>query len=239
MIDGKRILVVPSKNMKAVDSFLSSKGIPCPYVQISDPQGQQTVAQLEAWALINNDLLNASHFLQLLLQRKEDHPEVGYMTNDGLPDDITGQSLLYSAIITYAKTFNESRNRQIRLNPKLISTYTPTIMATHKSMIQMRNKYIAHGDESVYEQASVRIALSPDLSQKGIVSVYYATYSTATIARDDLESYLNVIILATDYVKSKIASSFDLIRSKIESYSLDELYKNATFPPEQSRRSKR
>lgn len=238
MKNGKRQLLSIPKEAKSVDGFLQVNGILCPYVGITDnkEKNENTVGELSSWALIQNDLLNVIGAFKLLLEIYSSSQNANFITDDHDPRNITNQSLLFSAIVAYGKCFHNSRGRIVKkIHPEQVYEFDARARKIHSELMNMRDKFVAHGDASPFEDAIVRVALNPDLKNKSILKVYFLTISSAGLHSDQIEDFLYAANVAYRFVEDKINKCFDELRLQMKEIPIETLYENATFADQLSR----
>ena len=143
-----------TKEIVSIDQVMRVKGIPCPYVGIEGDE----VKRLSSWLLIDNDLHKAREALSLFFKLESRIPgDKNIIFDDGNIQSVVTTNLFISAIVTYGKCFNEARGRTVRLNANEVLGQGSKTFSTHKLMIELRNKYVAHGDKSEHEEVVVRV----------------------------------------------------------------------------------
>ena len=132
-----------------------------------------------------------------------------------------------------AKVFTKSRGRAIKnIYPEQVYKHDAKARKIHSELMDMRHRFVAHGDTSPYEDALVRVALNPDLKNKSIMKIYFLTGSAAGFHSDQLQDFLYTANVAYGYVEDKITKCFEVLRSQMEEFSIETLYENATFADE-------
>jgi hypothetical protein len=211
--------------------FLSVGEIKLPYTKLDKEIPE--VKELSSWVRIQNDLEKAKRALLRILEinNSVDLTNSPILSDSSDPQSIEQEALFISAIVTYGKCFNEGKGRVVRLKHTQVLRGThETQVAVHKEMIRIRNKYIAHGDLSQHEQVSVRVALSPNLENKGVMTSYYAKTLTAGLSTDDTNKYIHVIEIYEKFVEENVDKCLKMIRHVAGSLDIDDLYKDAVFP---------
>jgi len=126
------------------DSRFFWKGKLCSYKILTGPIAKRR----EALALIYEDLCNCEEYL---CQMTIENPRLV-------------QSALYkSFIITYGKCFVKGKSRGMSLEEShIFSNAEEKIKDIHKSVMETRNKFVAHSDSSIMHQAEICVIYPPD-----------------------------------------------------------------------------
>lgn len=218
------------KGTARIEQFLKINQIPLPFAKINEQVDE--VKELSSWALIQNDLEKAKRALVRILDTANSADDLR-LFDPMNPECIEQESLFIASIITYGKCFAEARGRSVRLNYKSVlkGKYANKI-DVHKEMIEVRNKYIAHGDSSPYEYIAVNAALSPQLDQKGIATVYFSKFSTAGLTPAAASKFIEVIEIFEEFVEKNVSDCLKKVRRIVEQAPIDDVYQYAIFPPE-------
>jgi hypothetical protein len=212
-----------------IEQFFTINQILLPFVNISSEQ--EEVKELSSWALIQNDLQKAKRALVRILATANSAGDL--RSFDPMDSEcIEQESLFIAFIITYGKCFAEGRGRSVRLNYKsVLKGKHANKIAAHKEIIEIRNKYIAHGDSSPYEYVAVKAALIPQLDQKEIVTVYFSKFSTSGLNLDAASKFIEVIEIFEEFVEENVSKCLKEVRRIVEQVPIDDVYQYAVFPP--------
>jgi len=208
----KKQALTLSSEVESIDAVYTHKGVVCPFVI---PQGTEVV-ELESWALIRNDLNCALESFKFI-------NEVQF----GDQSETIKRSLLFAAIISYAKPFSEGRGRVCRLRKDDVFSGKGEYKSIHNQIIKLRNKYVAHGDKTKLEQAMIRVALSPNTDQKEVLDIYHMVVSTAGLETNTIENYVAVTGYVLDFVKEKVANLNAYVSQEARKQDIEYLYENS------------
>lgn len=224
--NGEHKYLQVTKETVCIEQVMRTKGIPCPYVGIEGDE----VTRLSSWLLIDNDLYKAREAFSLLLKLENRIPgDKNIFFDDGNIQSVVTTNLFISAIVTYGKCFNEARGRTVRLSANEVLGHGSKNFLTHKLMIELRNKYVAHGDKSKHEEVVVRVALNPDLNEKRVQTVYNLTLCTAGLALEQIADFINTIDVFKKYIETKISECYKDINDGLKDIPIETLYAEATF----------
>lgn len=80
-------------------------------------------------------------------------------------------NIFCSSIITYRKCFSDNKGRHAKLEKQRdLRGASQCQLNIHKMLIELGNKYIAHADNTLYEQSSVALALDDHKKAIGIIA---------------------------------------------------------------------
>lgn len=224
--NGDRKFFEVPKEVASVDAVMRVKKVPCHYVEI---EGEE-VQELSSWLLIQHDLRKVIDTFEMILKLEEPESDRIIVADQTDPRGIVKTSLFSSAIITYGKCFNEARGRVVRLRVgDIFGRQHRNALKTHKEMISIRNKYVAHGDKSHHEEVIVRVALNPDLGDKKIITTYYFVKSTTVLGSEKIKEFLDVVYILEEFVKARVSDSLDKIRPQLREMPIETLYEKATY----------
>ncbi|RZK59010.1 MAG: hypothetical protein EOO91_06405 [Pedobacter sp.] len=111
---------------------------------------EQLTKKLKSFMLIREDLSFVTQVTEQLISLKESLN----------PNDIIEFALWQSIIITYGKCFTDNKAGMSKLEKSLFEKYDKKYQEIHDHLMLLRHSYIAHRDDTVYEQAMVFIKVS-------------------------------------------------------------------------------
>jgi len=150
-------------------SFFYDNGEPIRQFVIETTLGKR----LAAYHLIEKDLNSALAGFKYLIDR-EDNNSLDVLS--GLkdvenPEFIVTKSLLQAAIVTYGKCFANSsgnkkksnvKSRGVKLERKLLESFSSKHQETHDLIMNLRNDYVAHGGVNELELSYTYVLVMPD-----------------------------------------------------------------------------
>jgi hypothetical protein len=104
-------------------------------------------------------------------------------------DQVTVDSCWATAIVMYARCFSNDRRRN-DIKVALRNGVDTTTSKSHRRIIDLRNKYIAHSD-NIFEQTQVQILLSP-LEPPEIITIAAFSIRTDALNLETLEEFLKL-----------------------------------------------
>jgi len=153
------------------------------------------------WTYIFIQLKEAESFLELAINNNKDKTELS------LENMYLEQALFRSFVITYAKCFSSSGQGRLTLDKKDIFKNKPDILTTHVKIIEVRNKFVAHSDES-----GIDIAVLGVKETKSKILIKH-TY-TISQSSDEYDLFLKVIKVALEAVIAKSNKALDSIQKR-------------------------
>lgn len=143
--------------------------------------------------------------------------------DDLLPLD----SMVIDIVISYAKCFDTSKNKEgkesrrlIRLNRHFLRNIDKSALKLHDELIDFRDKFVAHAGVSVFENFEYRIGLD----EKGTTGIIHGDNYRAI--RNPLTKFENMEVLLTEVLKEvntkrealleKVQEELDAISSRPE-----------------------
>ncbi|HCG9711306.1 TPA: hypothetical protein NKA25_001176 [Vibrio parahaemolyticus] len=99
---------------------------------------------------------------------------------------------LYKAfVITYGKCFAGGEERGISLSAKKVFKNDKEMLQKHRQIIELRNKYVAHSDSSIYEMSEVYLASSGDQQELFVPTQKYThPIGSSLVGHEDLVVYV-------------------------------------------------
>ncbi len=186
----------------------------CPYYVLEG----QPYKQAAAYASILRDLQECRESI-IFLNRIKNSPRV---------PQIVKTSLLFSAVVRYAKCFTQGEGRGTSLNVKdTFKGNQEKLLDFHNTTMDMRHKYLAHAGNSILESRAMVLILNPN--EKNIETINYAGFK---LKDDDenLEKYIELIDGVTLKVREKIEKIRPIINKKAHEMDLNEVYENSVTP---------
>ncbi len=105
--------------------------------------------QLRRWISLMQQVHEAKHYIERTEQLA--HPHL--MRNF---DELWGVLLAFrGAIISYAKCFAKAGPGKIKVQEKHVFANKPELVAQHRRIMDLRNKYVAHSDDNEMESTSI------------------------------------------------------------------------------------
>ena len=151
------------------------------------------------WTYILMQLTEAKNFLELANKSSE------YEDESTMNQIYLHQALFRSFVISYAKCFSTSGQGRLSLNKKDIYKNQPDNLTVHERVIDIRNKFVAHSDDSGVDVAVLGVK---EMENKILIK---HTYTLAQI-NDEYDSFSKLITTAEDTVISKVNKALDAIQ---------------------------
>jgi hypothetical protein len=155
--------------------------------------------KLGSLMLIREDILACQEAISRLISIKEERQE------KGLPSDTVGESSLwYSAIIQYGHCFNSNKGGHTRLEASEIIGDNADLMEIHDNIMDLRNGYVAHRDDTEHEQAVVmmQLPIEGDIPEK--TKFYIKAAKTFSPSVESLKGYLQLFEFLLPKIEEKI-----------------------------------
>ena len=153
------------------------------------------------WTYILMQLTEAKNFLELANKSTE------YESESTMNEIYLHQALFRSFVISYAKCFSTSGQGRLSLNKKDIYKNQPDNLTVHERVIDIRNKFVAHSDDSGVDIAVLGVK---EMESKILIK---HTYSLAQII-NEYDSFSELIKSAEETVILKINKALDGIQKK-------------------------
>jgi hypothetical protein len=184
-----------------------------------------------------NNFESVKEFIYKLIEYRTDEMQTGPTTEDSYtdPNFYTKKSFFISAIIMYSKCFNSPKGRVKRLDikhllKKLSNDLTlddrniPTRLLTiHQKIIMIRNKYVAHVEDSEFETVRAYLTLNMNgrILKHSLNGIYLGTYNF------DSEEMQDWILLTSFLIKHLNEKQNELAGLFFNSISRDDLLRLA------------
>lgn len=164
--------------------------------------------KLASMALIREDILFVKDAFTKLKISKEGNNR----------DETIELSLFFAAISQYGRCFNSNQGGHSKLEPgDLFGADDQNFKNVHDELIELRNSYVAHRDDTEYEQAVVIMKIPVEGNEEGI-TFNVKSAKTASTAPENIESYIGLCDFILPKIQAKIQSNSDKTR--------DGLFKN-------------
>ena|SRR5690554_1286514 len=111
------------------------------------------------------------------------------------------QALFRNAVLNYAKCFSQSGKGRVTLDKKNVFKDAQPLLGTHNKLIDYRNKFFAHSDDSGLDYVSLA---TKEESDHIVVKQLY----TIVVPVNEFSAYTTVFKFCGDHVKEKIEKSF-------------------------------
>lgn len=160
----------------------------------------QFTKRLKSFMLIREDLFFISQIAKELISLKESPQS----------NDIIEFALWQSIIITYGKCFTESKAGLSKLEKSIFENFDNKYQTLHEHLMEFRNKYIAHRDDTANEQAMVFIKVSKtgNMLDGDTENIIISRKLAIPVIRD-LESFLELCGLLIEEMLIKIQKQGD------------------------------
>jgi hypothetical protein len=190
-----------------------------PYVIIKEPKLSRKLA---AYYSIRQDLLDCLEYLEYCNSIR---------TDQDIPNYAKG-AIQFTAIVRYARCFNESKGRRTSLHKdKVFEGQSDKIKESHKIVMDSRNQYLGHAGVSNHEGGAMFVTLTPKSVKKQILKRDFAGARLTNFATT-LEAFIDLIQVVIDYVNIKIATLKTQWDKIIDEMDIDELYAKSKVPIE-------
>ena len=172
--------------------------------------------KLGSLMLIREDILLAKDAVNKLIEFKQqriDEPQTQ-------PDEIIESSLWYSTIIQYGHCYTENKGGHSRLEVNEIFTL-PADQAhkdTHDEIMELRHSFVAHRDDTEYEQAVVVMQVPKAGGDDDKIRFGIKSAKTFSPSIDNLSNYIQLFDFLLPKIDEKIQKQADKTR--------DGLFKN-------------
>lgn len=172
--------------------------------------------KLGSLMLIREDILLAKDAVNKLIgfkQQRIDNPETQ-------PDEIIESSLWYSTIIQYGHCYTENKGGHSRLEVNEIFTLPAdqTHKDTHDEIMDLRHSFIAHRDDTEYEQAVVVMQVPKAGGDDETIGFKIKAAKTFSPSIESLNKYIQLFDFLLPKIGDKIQKQADKTR--------DGLFKN-------------
>jgi hypothetical protein len=184
----------------------------CPHLVIN---GRHTKT-VTAYHSLRWDLYEAQEMILYLQQ------------NPKLPTIVLA-SMFKAFIVQYTRCYTESKGRKISLNSPAVFKDQKDLLNVHNQVMDIRNKYIAHADESPYDFGAMVIYLNPDEKRPAIFSIIY----TAMKLFDHsilLNEYIDICKRSLEFVDSKLEGVRPHYHKEVDAIDIQDLYKRSKTP---------
>ncbi len=191
-------------------------------------KAEKLVANYLSYCSIENDLEFVREAISKLMEIRLN--EFEHKNTDGYEDKrlIEKRGLFIAILTSYSKCFNSNKGR-VSLNEQFITKDFPAsllnkekILDFHRKMIALRNKFIAHADESFYESTIGFMAFSIEGSVLN-TTINYATGIVYSFNESELENMMILSAYLMKQVENKKKQLTDKIISKLSKEELISL----------------
>jgi len=134
------------------------------------------------------------------------------------------QLLWHAAVLAYARVFASGEARGPRLNDHDIKKMPPDMQKAHKTLANMRHRYLAHADSEDYEITTVFGILSPPPHPRGVVNVFSGTVQIAGPDEATYRAAIALVEYVMEVVEQKRALAEDELLSDLQKFPLEQLY---------------
>ena len=132
------------------------------------------------------------------------------------------RSLFISSIITYGRSFTQTRGRGTKLDPD--DYIKPEYMELHKYLMELRHEYIAHAGISDSEKiyATANFSVDKDASEV-IMRIGYEMFGQVGLSIEQQQLFLKLIDDLTNTLKSKSKEAVIAYMSSLTTKDKNEL----------------
>ncbi len=150
--------------------------------------------KLKSYMLIREDLNHIHYLTETLITLK----------SDAIQDEKLNTGIWYSVIIIYGKCFTSNNGGMSKLEKSLFDTAPKGLMETSEHLLDLRNSFVAHRDDTEKEQALVflKIRKGEQLTDEAQYQISSARMPSPSI--EVLEMYLALFSYLIDEVEKKI-----------------------------------
>ncbi|MFZ1791246.1 MAG: hypothetical protein WAT92_23165 [Saprospiraceae bacterium] len=137
-------------------------------------------------------------------------------------------SLLFAAIILYAKCFTSGEGRGTSIQKdEVFKKAKPKLSDFHSQTMDLRNKYLAHAGNSQHETRAMVLILDP--SEKKIERIVYAGMR---LKDDDsnIDNYIELLNIVISHVSEKIEKLRIILNENVSKLDIETIYKNSKLP---------
>lgn len=142
-------------------------------------------------------------------------------------NDILLKALFRAIVITYGRCFKNSNARIKILSDDVISEKNKDV---HAELIEIRDKYVAHADDTEYESCRLVFVLSPEMKYRKSMEATFQPFMELKQGYPDefSENFKSPIKDAHQWVKNKLESLQSIVYQPFKSEDLlEKLYKYA------------
>lgn len=143
---------------------------------------------------------------------------------------IIKQSVTSFFIITYGKLFAQADGRKIKLESNNFSKiFTENELKIHKELMTLRNNYIAHGGETIFERSPVLVSKMSH-NNETILNIYSSPTYMNNLKINN-EEYFALILKISSFVEQKLNKYYSELKTFVEStWNESEFDKHAIIP---------
>lgn len=199
-----------------VNVYATKDGAICPYYILDSKIAKQAAA----YASMRRDLQDCMESVEYLKE----------INDDPIIPKMVKTSLLFAAIVLYAKCFTQGEGRGTSLERKeVFKGEREEHLKFHDQTMDIRNSYLAHAGNSAHESRAMVLVLNPDHDNKRIEKMVYAGMD---LQDDDsnLGNYLNLFNAVQNHVNEKIEKVATKLHGENKSLNIKEVYKHSTLP---------
>jgi len=150
--------------------------------------------KLKSYMLIREDLNHIHYLTEKLIEFK----------GGANPDERLNTGIWYSVIIIYGKCFTSNNGGMSKLEKPLFDTAPKGLMETSEHLLDLRNSFVAHRDDTEKEQALVflKIPKGEELTEDAQYQISSAKMPSPSI--DALKMYLALFVYLIAEVEKRI-----------------------------------
>lgn len=207
-----RITVFDKESNLHIPILITPLGGPYPYVIVEG----RFAKLVTAYYSLKADLLDAQ---AMILYLKEN-----------LDILMVVKASMYKAFITqYAKGFTQAKGRKIKLVADKVFGPQEDLLRIHSEVMDMRNNYITHAGEGIYEYGGMVVHLNPDISSPSLVGNIYTGLIFVDHSRK-LSGYADLCKITLEYVNSKQEKLLPSFDKELDLTDLTEHYSKSKTP---------
>ncbi|RZJ90123.1 MAG: hypothetical protein EOO20_09085 [Chryseobacterium sp.] len=150
--------------------------------------------KLSSFMLIREDLIFVKNATEKLIEHR----------NAGDVDEVTNSALWYSVLAIYGKCFTENKARMSKLDPEDCFTKGSNLEKTHDRLIHLRHSFVAHRDDTEFEQAIVFMKLPKKGKIQGQTEFKISSQKILSPKAEGLQKYIDVFDFLIEEVEKKI-----------------------------------
>jgi len=186
--------------------YNDSEGNVCPYILATSKRAKR----LSGLTQINFDVNYAKERMESAIEQTD--IELEYV-------------LWLTAITFYGRCFASAKGRRVKLEQKHIEMFNPNAVNYHRSLVELRNEYIAHAGVSAYEDAGVMIVLNPEPKPREIINIGHNVVRTNRMPKEEMLKFVNHCEELSKHLWSITNDLAKIVVNEYKEMDIDSLYK--------------
>lgn len=185
--------------------------------------------QYSGWILIEKDIRNIMSWLKLFIDvvkeiNNGEIPEASQMRSGAFPEkNDLAKGLLIAIVTVYGKLFSQAEGRKVKLE-KNIYADSEAKLNIHESILELRNKYAAHGGAHEYEYVNIAVLLDSNRERNTLPAITKELSQPESFNYRDIPLFNEMLVTLKEYANNKIVIIGDKVMDGILSKDLDFWY---------------